>query len=292
MDSNLEAIIQTLAYADIFDYPLTREEIWEYIIFNNKGISKKRIFTILNKKNKFFEKKDNFIFLKARENNIEKRIRREKESTDKIKRANRIIKILSLIPGVDFIGISGALSMKNSEKNDDIDLFVITKKKSVWTTRLIMIFVLKILRVYRNRKDKEVSNKICLNFLIDLSRLEFPKEKRDLFLAHEIAQIMPVFSRGRTYQDFFGKNLWVKDFLPNVSDKKVKFRGSKNFFNFFISGLISNRIFEYISKKMQFEHMKKNITKETVEDNFLAFHPFDYRSYVLGQYKSKIGKLI
>jgi hypothetical protein len=36
--------------------------------------------------------------------------------------------------------------------------------------------------------------------------------------------------------------------------------------------------------------MKKHITKESISNNFLAFHPFDYREHVLNNYKRKIAK--
>jgi hypothetical protein len=36
--------------------------------------------------------------------------------------------------------------------------------------------------------------------------------------------------------------------------------------------------------------MKKHITKETISNNFLAFHPFDYKAHILSSYKKKAIK--
>ncbi len=291
MDNSLQAIIKTLIYSDIFDYPLRKEEVWEYLV-SSKTNSKQKIFSYLTKDNNIFSQKNDFYFLKGREGIIEKRLEREKQSFEKIRFTKKIIRKLSLVPTVDFIGISGALSMKNSEENDDIDLFVICKKKSVWSTRFMLVVILKFLRVYRGRGDEDISNKICLNFLIDKTEILFPRQKRDLYTAHEIAQIWPLFSRNKTYENFINKNDWVKNFLPNISGKRAEIIGKKNFLNYFFSVLSANIITENLIKKIQFWHMKKNITKETITESLLAFHPFDYRNYVLNKYKKKSEKLI
>ena len=291
MDSNLEAIVKTLIYSDIFDYPLKKEEIWKYLIGSDK-FSRQIIYSFLENANKFFGKKSKYYFLKGREEIIDKRMEREKQSVKKINVARKIINKLAYFPTVDFIGISGALSMKNSGKEDDIDLFVICKKNSVWSTRFMLVLFLKLFGIYRGRADKKVSNKICLNFLIDKSQVKFLKQKQDLYTAHEILQMLPVFSRDKTYEKFIDSNKWIKNFLPNVSPKKSEIIVYKTFLNYFFSALISNRVTEFLIKRVQFWYMKKNITKETITDNTLAFHPFDYKTFVLNKYQRNLKKLI
>jgi hypothetical protein len=291
MGSSKEQILKTLLYSDIFDYPLRKEEIWEFLISSEKS-DKKEISSCLNTKNTFFESWHGLFFIKGRRDVVSIRIKREEYSLQKIIFAKKIIKKLTLIPTVRFIGISGALAMLNSEKDDDIDLFVIAAKDSVWITRLLMIVILSFLGVYRRKKDKTVSNKICLNMLIDENALAFPKQRNDLYTAHEISQIMPIFNRGRTYEKFLKSNIWIKKFLPNVFGKnpKIPSVSKTHLINESIDYLL--RIFgtEFFARNVQLWYMKKNITKETVSDSFLAFHPFDYKNYVLNNYKKKIAK--
>jgi len=293
MGNNLkEAILKTIIYADIFDYPLTKGEIWRFLIWEDgQKIKKKEFEDKFKKLSPSVVFKDDFYCLFKRESLINKRQRREKESNHKLYLAEKIISYLSCLPTVYLIGISGALSMMNSEKDDDIDLFVITKKNTLWITRLFLILFLALLRRRRKRGDKNVRNKICLNFLIDENVLSLPKKMRNLYGAHEVAQMRPVFERNNTYEKFINNNLWVNFFLPNVFEYKAKLKSgqnSKSFFNIVLRSFLSCFMFEVIAKKLQFWHMKKHITKEIIEDHFLAFHPKDYEGTVLKKYKKRL----
>ena len=293
MGSSKESILKTLLYSDIFDYPLKKEEIWKFLISKNKE-DKQNFLRYLSLRNSSFDYKKNFYFIKGREEIIKKRQKKEKYSLEKIRFAKKIIQKISLIPTVYFIGISGALAMKNSEKDDDIDLFVVTTRNSVWTTRLMMVIMLSFLGVYRKRKTKNVSNKICLNMLIDDNALSFSKERNDLYTAHEIAQILPIFNKNKTYERFINSNIWIKDFLPNAFSQKpiVPFVSKVSPINTVTNYLLRIPIIEFLARSVQFRYMKKHITKETISNNFLAFHPFDYKTYVLSNYKKKIAKYV
>ncbi|MDO8639639.1 MAG: hypothetical protein Q7R53_01820 [bacterium] len=290
MGNNLkEAILKTIIYADIFDYPLTKDEIWRFLICEDGQKIKKKEF-----KDKFKNLssavvfKDEFYSLSKRENLIDKRQRREKESKNKLCLAEKIISYLSCLPTIYLIGISGALSMMNSEKDDDIDLFVITKKNTLWITRLFLVLFLALLKRRRKRGDKDVRDKICLNFLIDENVLSLPKKMQNLYGAHEVAQMRPVFERNNTYEKFINNNLWVNLFLPNVFEHEAKLKdgqNSKSFFNTVLCLFLSCFMLEAVARKLQFWHMKKHITKEIIENHFLAFHPKDYEGLVLKKYK-------
>ncbi len=293
MGSSKESILKTLLYSDIFDYPLSKEEIWKFLISKNKE-DKQSFLKYLNLKNDLFEYKNNFYFIKGRIEIIKKRKEKEKYSLEKIKFAKKIIQKISLIPTVYFIGISGALAMKNSDKDDDIDLFVVTARNSVWTTRLMIVIVLIFLRVYRKRNGENISNKICLNMLVDDSTLSLSRDRNDLYTAHEIAQILPIFNKNKTYEKLINSNIWIKDFLPNAFSKKptIPFMSKISFINKVINCLLRIPVIEFLTRSIQFRYMKKNITKETISNNFLAFHPFDYRAHVLNNYKKKIAKYV
>jgi len=287
-----KAILQTLIYSDIFDYPLSKDEIWKFLIGHKtrresfdkalRGLSrvifKKGLYCLLDKERTF-----------------DIRIKRRKESQKKIVIATKIIKQLTLLPTIQFIGISGALSLENSSKEDDIDLFVITSKGSLWLTRLTMIILLLLSGRYRRRNQREVSDKICLNMLIDESALSFSKARQNLYTAHEVVQMIPAFDRNDIYKKFMSENKWVGKFLPNSLDTKIlgykdiKIKETRS-----LSILVSQYLnifltfFENLAKHMQLWSIKKHVTTETVKDNFLAFHPLDYKKKVLSEYKKRV----
>ncbi|MEM4270628.1 MAG: hypothetical protein QXO70_00875, partial [Candidatus Pacearchaeota archaeon] len=48
--------------------------------------------------------------------------------------------------------------------------------------------------------------------------------------------------------------------------------------------ILSFSIFEVIAREFQVFLMKKNITREIIEKDFIALHPKDYKSIILSKY--------
>lgn len=284
MDSK-NPVLKTLIYSDIFNFPLKEEEIWAYLIYDKK-ITKKKFKVLL--KEKTILNKNGFYFLKGRERIVKEREIRTKESLKKIEKAKKIAQILSRIPSIYLIAITGSLSLLDSKKEEDIDFFIITSKNTVWTTRLISVLILKSLGVYRERNEKKVKDKVCLNMIIGENKLALEKERRDLYSAHEVIQILPLFERNSTLIKFFKKNNWVDDFLPNAFLSKKGLKISNKRVRLWQIRALS--FFELFARNFQFMFMRKNITIETVSKDFLAFHARDYRSKILKTFSSKIKK--
>jgi hypothetical protein len=288
MDNRERAILKTLLYSDFFDYPLKEEEIFKYLI-TDKKIDKIQVHKVLKQFKIAVESNKNFYFLSGRKSLVKKRINREKISLQKFKKAKKIIKILSLIPTIRLIGISGTLSMRNSEKHDDIDIFVITQENFVWTTRFLLIIFLVLLGVYRTRNSKNYSDKICLNMMLDEGSMKLEK---NLYIAHEISQLVPVFEKDNTYKKFLLENKWIENFMINaLNDKKIYLKKKSNTMDFILNWLFDFFAFEKIAKYLQLIYMKKHITSEIVKPGVLRLHPFDYKSYILQSFNKKINEL-
>lgn len=286
-----QLVLKTLLYFDIFDYPLTKEEIWQFTKFNKKN--KSDFFKLLGK-HKISSYKE-FYFLKGKRELVNLRQRREKISNLKIKKLQNIICKLILVPSVSFIGISGALSMKNCDVTDDMDIFVIAKQNLVWFTRLMLVILLIFMKSYRNKSDKNVRDKVCLNFIIGDNTLAFSKNKQNMYIAHEIAQLVPVFDKNNTYKDFINSNKWIFQFLPNslerINSYIIRLTKKENLIERLIIEILLFIKIEKIIKYFQIIYMSKDVTKEEIKDNFLAFHPFDYKEKVLSSYGDKLNNI-
>ncbi|HSX40587.1 MAG TPA: hypothetical protein VLF68_03145 [Candidatus Saccharimonadales bacterium] len=294
MDSSKQAIIKTLLYSDIFDYPLTKNELRTYLI-SGKKVSHDEFEKSLAKLSTELMYKNGFYCLKNRSEIIKKRIQRKKISIQKLAAGKKSVAMLSKIPSVLFIGISGGLAVQNADKDDDIDIFIIAQKNKLWLTRLAAIIVLIVLGKYRSRNTKKVANKICLNMLIDETALPLPKSRQNLYSAHEIAQLLPVFNRDNTYEKFIQANIWVKKYLPNTLtsmkykvlgiEYKKKKRDQKYLILYTLFSILNTG-----AKWLQLLFIKKHKTTETITDSFLAFHPFDYKNRVLEAYKAGLKR--
>jgi|SRR3989344_3647106 len=281
-----EPILRTLLYSDIFDYPLTEGEVWKYLISGEKTNPYEFNKTI-KRINSVVYRKGEYLYMENRSFTFDKRQKRQKESEEKLFFARKILQKLSVIPSVMFVGVSGSLSMLNSEKDHDIDLFVITKHKTIWTTRLFLILFLKILGMHRGREDKDFSNKFCLNMMIDDKNLRLTNNYRNIYTAHEIAQLMPIISRGKTYDKFIKSNKWVLKFLPNAFDntaevKEIKIKSSL--------WLILIRTSEGIAGKLQVFLINRNRTNEKISKGFLAFHPGRTDKKIMSKYRQNLIK--
>lgn len=281
-----EKILATLAYADIFDYPLTLKEIFRFLITSQKIKEeeiKKAIRTLL--KEGKIGKMGRFYFLKGREEIVFLRKKRQKESNLKIKKAEKISKYLRFLPLIKMVALTGNLAVKNSSESDDIDFLIVTKKGWLWTGRFLTTVLLEILGCRRRPGDKKFKDKICLNMFWDEGYLSLPSSWRNLFTAHEICQIEPLWQKDDVYFKFLFKNRWVKKYLANfeLEKKNIFFEENKNKPPF--------SLVEKILKKVQLYYMQKRRTKEKITSGIIAFHPRDLSPDILEKYQKRLKLL-
>jgi predicted nucleotidyltransferase len=286
-----KAVLQTLVYADIFNYPLTIEELYRFLI-TPKTLSffvfKKNLEKII-RHDKLIKKKGEYLFLKGREKIILIRQKRRFWSQKKIKIAKKVTRWLKLIPWVKMVGITGALAMENADKNDDVDLLIVTAKRRLWLTRALTVFLMELLGCRRRPKDTQVADKICLNMFVDEDYLVVPEDERDLFSAHEVVQFKVLWEKDSCYQKFLKANLWAGNYLANSLDiKKLdpKDIGGEKKRIFLISQFLN--FLEYFAYKIQLAYMSSRRTNEIVQSQRVRFHPQDCREWILKKYQEKL----
>lgn len=287
-----EAILITLLYSDIFAFPLRKDELWNYLI-SKQPITKKQFTAGLRFLEPYIKKVNGYYMLKDGAANPVKRELLTGEVTKKYALAQRAASILRHIPTIQFIGISGGLAAQNVTKEDDIDLFIIVKKNTIFTTRFLILFVLQVVRLRRSRKQMHTADTICANLLIDTHALSWPTIKQNVYTAREIAQIQPLFNREKTFEHFLAANEWVPSYLPNALKRTtfIPFTASQSFQNKTISSLISLLPVELLMSALQRTLMKPHRTTETVTNHLLAFHPNDYGVQTMRALKLKMRQL-
>ncbi len=250
-------VITSIYYHDIFDYPLTREELIRW------KTGKKH--AQLNKRKRIISKMG-FYFLEGRKNIVCKKILRQRISKRKNKIAYKKALILAKIPTVLGIFITGNLAMNNAKEGSDIDLMIITKSGSLWFTRLISYVILALTNSEtRKYGDKNQKDKLCLNIWLDETALLWNKKDRNIYTAHEIAQTKPIIDKSNIYQRFLQNNSWILDYWPNSVNIEKKLYKTK----------IKRKIYllEKICYRLQYLYMKKKITREKISLHYAIFHP-------------------
>jgi predicted nucleotidyltransferase len=197
------------------------------------------------------------------------------------------IKLLSLLPQIKLVGLSGSISMMNAKKNDDIDLFIITAKNRLFTGRFIALMLAQILGLRRSRDlatqfFHKYKDKVCLNLFFDESNLKVPKFKQTEFVGHEVLQMKPVINKDHIYERFLGENQWVFGLFPNSKsecrlDVIPVQTGIQTYL--FITWNLGSRILNIIEscfRKLQLSLINRHRTTEIITDSQLWFHPQDF----------------
>ncbi len=200
------AILETVIYSDLFDYPLTHDELAHYLIRVETDVETVRICLASPRYlNGHLRQIDGYVLARRRESIVDRRCTRRHSSARLWIRARRFVRALGALPFVRMVGVTGALAMDNAAAGDDIDVMIVAASGRVWTARLFAIGLVVIGRL--------LGDTLCPNYLISEDALSL--EDRDLFAAHEFAQMVPLCGF-EVYDRLRRANAWVYEYLPNA----------------------------------------------------------------------------
>ncbi|MEK7203438.1 MAG: hypothetical protein AAB653_03925 [Patescibacteria group bacterium] len=291
-----QAIIKAIAFFDMFDYPLTLNEIWQFIFLKCELVE---VFDVLEIGLPNIGAKNGFYFLSGKEKNITERLRRYNFADRKFKRAEMLIGIFKFIPWIKMIGVANLLGARNLKDNSDIDLFIITENKRIWLTRFFCIGIIKLLGLRPqadNRRDK-----ICLSFFTSASTLNLEKfrlDQNDLYFIYWLAGIEPIYDKEGIYEKFIQANIWLKNYLTNWQkqiclNKQIvrskMFQFYYNAIDLFI-GFLEQR-FKTLQLKLLPQKVKSMMNRDSrvvVNDQIIKLHINDRREEYNKNYELRI----
>lgn len=298
-----KAILRTLVYADIFDYPLKIQEIHKWLIGRKATLRQiEKALRGLNQESRI-SSHGKYYFLRKREGLVIQRNHREKQSVRYFRKAKLLSQILKVVPWIKLVGISGGLALQNASKKDDIDLFIITNKNRLWISRLLALGLLTLTGQRRKvgEKGRKIAGKLCLNILLEEDRLE--QQNKDIFVAHEVLQMKVLWQREGIYAEYLEDNSWAFKFLPNWIGGARGPASSASRRASSIASLLRLRagtpsslsplanltnLLEKLAKWFQLKIMQKPQGMERIEDGALYFHPEDCRTKVLSEYQRNL----
>ena len=204
MTNTEQNILRTLGYFDLFQYPLTKEEIY---LFHAEPVLHSTIDTALetlvNDRSVFLL--DEFY---AVQNDISLAQRRRKGNllaVEQMKRAGKVAKLLSKFPFTSGIAVSGSLSKNFANEETDIDFFIVTDANRLWIARTFMHLYKKFTFLTGHQ------NWFCMNYYVDEAGLEI--NEKNIFTAMEIVTLLPMQGKG-SLNNFMAGNSWVKKYFP------------------------------------------------------------------------------
>ncbi len=290
-------ILKTLGYFDLFQYPLTDEEIY---LFNSTEVSKSAVNEGLEEllRDGSIFKIGEFYSLHNNSSLTERRRNGNQLAAEHLITARRVAIFLSKFPYVKAIAVSGSLSKNFATDKTDIDFFIITASNRLWIARTCM-HLYKKLTFLRGRQ-----NWFCMNYYVDEDAMEI--EEKNIFTAIEIATLLPMYGK-ECLDEFMKKNKWKDSFFPlKPFNNKASDGLRKGMLSKLVEAIFSGRLGNYADKKLmnitakrwekKVQQHKLNSRGGTmgmvVSRHFSKPDPKNFQDKTLKQYQEKVHQLL
>ncbi len=305
------AIVRTLTYYDVMDYPMTGFEVWRHLIYDQTSdvesvgevssqwsLSDVRSLLHATEMQAYVDRKNGFYFLAGREEIVDVRMKRQRLSLLKTRKMMRYIMVLRCVPFVRMIGMTGRLALRHAQEESDWDILIVAKSGHIWMCRILVTLCTQLMGV-RRYGDRHV-DRICLNYYVADNALEVPT--KDLYGAHEYSFIIPLFGH-EVFRDFVARNVWIKGYKPNymVHNHTSTWTLKDTFFTKIVrkmgEALFGFTFFEDIVRKFQYAKIMDNPktrlpgAKIVANDQHLVFLPKPHGPEVFEEYQRRFHAL-
>ncbi|HAU66287.1 TPA: hypothetical protein DCW61_03000 [Candidatus Uhrbacteria bacterium] len=223
-----QSVMRTILWFSLFSYPLTVFEIWKWLLKPQRPYDLIEVYSILEKSDwlkQMLETSGGFYALKGKNINemLKDRQVRFLDAERKYKSLRRIAKFFSLLPAVRSVGAVNTMAWWSTTPTSDIDLYVVTKPGSIWSSRfwLVLPFLLTGQRPMHHKQSKQEKNSFCFSFFsttehLQMEHLCFP---RDYYMAFWVKSLVPILDRDGSFAIFHQENRWATRLLPNAHSR-------------------------------------------------------------------------
>ena len=285
IDEMSASILKSLIYYDLFQYPLTIEEIAQHCSYPSSLSDVQKHTDLLCSEGLIYHSKG-FYSLRNDESIFERRIKGNQGAEKIMKKARKRAALIASFPYVRCVCISGSLSKKYFDETSDIDFFVITEPGRLWICRTLLMMFKKIFLL--NSKKY-----FCINYFIDSGSLNIPDQ--NIFTATEIITLLPMYDYD-IYKKFFQENRWIRNYFPNSSpheNGELSRHTNYSLWKKIPEFLLSNRIGVFLDELFQrvtADHWKRKFNQQREEEfevnmrsrkNVSKHHPQGFQFRVL-----------
>jgi|AntRauTorckE6833_2_1112554.scaffolds.fasta_scaffold00174_19 hypothetical protein len=295
-----KAIVSTIAFFDVFSYPLSAFEVFKYLQIDTSYFKIIQALEDLEERN-IISSKNSFYCLKGKETNFEIRQKRYNYTKEKINIAKKWSKVFKLFTGLKLIALSNSIGSYNLREGGDIDLFIVTKRNRIWTTRFTLALIGKIFNLRPSPENEK--NKLCLSFFVSEANLNLENytKENDFYFFYWLVNLSSVYDEDNYLDKLLEENTWLKKYLPNYfkifkSPKEgndVKDIGEKAESSTDRSD--SNGIIENYLKKIQWRLFPQEIKEKAnkgkevlINDEVLKLHVLDRREFFYQKYLERM----
>ena len=290
-----DRIRETVLFFDLQGIPLTAFEIYKYLLADSDSLRSKLdqsyelqnlgepvssvgidtvLFTLDDLVEKrYLERRVGFYCLPGKTHTITTRLQYSSNELHRERRIRRVAKYLRLLPFIRTVAVNGSQSLGQARASSDIDLFIITDKRFMWTARTFVTAFFQLLMMRRH--GQKIANRFCLNHYV--AGQKQIHHGRNLYSALEYLKLRPVVFPFTTI-NFQQQNLeWISRIFPNAP-RVVPAESSGQFQPRLQAGLeklyelLFGKIFESILADWQMKRIRQEKYIVVAVDE-LSFHP-------------------
>lgn len=199
-----EAILTTVVYADLFDFPLGSEEVWRDLIGIAASLDRTRFAVDRLVASGALTIDGPYIVLPGRVGLAHIRQARSERASRLWPIAHRIGRLIGRIPFVRMVAVTGSLAAENPDAAADLDYLIVTVPGRLWLARAMAVALVRL--------GRPAGIRVCPNYLLSTRALKL--DHQDLFTAHELLQAVPIVGSA-LYRGMLHQNRWSARWLPN-----------------------------------------------------------------------------
>lgn len=285
-------ILNTLAYFDVFNHPLTLHEIVRFggisdVDKVNELLDEMLSASVIFKLGSFYSLQQDFSL-------EEKRIAGNNRAESCMQKAKKNAKFIAKFPYVKSVMVSGSLSKGVMPLDGDIDFFIITEPNRLWIARSMLVAYKKMF-LFNSHKY------FCVNYFIDHQHLQI--EQQNIFTATEVVTLLPMVNPF-IYEDFKLANQWVYEYYSDAFvDQENCASPVRSFFQKISEPILNTKLGDRLDRfflRITLRKWQKKFKSLSDEDFAVAMqstnrvskhHPNNFQRKVLDQYQKKMDGL-
>lgn len=288
---------RTIAYFAFFGYPLTAFEVWKWLYEPGGDWALSDVTRVLSVSTWLGERvgrQRGFYGLGDVADQVSDRHERLHDALRKYRSLQPVLAYLGHLPFIEAVAVCNSLALHHTNASSDIDLFIVTKPGRVWSTRLLVVSAMALLR----KRPKEAKlDPVCCSFFVDRDTLDFLSlriDEHDPYLAFWTQTLVPVVDRGDIFTRVQIMNSWARDVLPNTRlvrraprfRQKVWPRQALLVAELFPEAYA--RAFQEKRFNPTVNRLKNADTRVVINDRMLKFHENDRREEIKGALEDRL----
>jgi hypothetical protein len=293
-----QAVFRTLAWFSLFEYPVTVFEIWKWLFSPDRTYDLVEVCRVVEESSWLCDRiqtKQGFVSLAGASMTDLVCVRQERflDSVRKFKALRRAAYWFQFLPGVRAVGAANTMAWWHTTADSDIDLYIVTKPKFIWSTRLFLVTPFRLLGKRPHTSD-EVQDPFCFSFFnsSDNLLLEDLQIEHDYYLAFWTKSIVPVVDKDDVFARHFQENRWAHTQLPHARLRAVHHQHQPRP----VRALpFQSRWFEWVARPVQkrlfpdeIRELANKDTRVVVTDQMLKLYPTDRRE----QYRNAFDEIL